>query len=82
MAAAIRSAGGPSYTVGAAANTLYPASGGSDDWAKGSAKVKYSYTLELRDTGRHGFVLPAQYIVPAAKDAYAALDVLAKELSK
>jgi len=56
--------------------------GGSDDWAKGSAKIKYAYTLELRDTGRHGFVLPASYIVPSAKDAYAALNVLAKEVTK
>ena len=27
---------------------LDPASGGSEDWAKGKANVKYSYLLELR----------------------------------
>ena len=38
------------------------ASGGSDDWAKGVLGVKYSYTVELCDTGRHGFILPPHYI--------------------
>ena len=26
--------------------------GGSDDWAKGKLKLKYSYTIELRDEGK------------------------------
>lgn len=56
--------------------------GGSDDWAKGVAKIKYAYTIELRDTGRHGFVLPAQYIQPTAKEAYEALKVLASEVEQ
>ncbi|KAG8238263.1 hypothetical protein J437_LFUL016443, partial [Ladona fulva] len=73
MAAAIRSVGGPSYTVGSAATTLYPASGGSDDWAKGSARIKYTYTIELRDTGRYGFILPADYIKPVGREALAAV---------
>lgn len=51
-AAAIVSTGGPYYTVGPSGSTLYPASGGSDDWAKGTMKMKYAYTIELRDTGR------------------------------
>lgn len=51
-AAAIRSTTGSSYRVGPAANTLYPAAGGSDDWAKGSVGIKYAYTIELRDNGR------------------------------
>lgn len=67
---------GTSYTVGPAASTLYPAAGGSDDWAKGTAKMKYAYTIELRDNGRYGFVLPASYIEPTAKEALAALRVI------
>lgn len=51
-AAAMISTTGASYRVGPAANTLYPAAGGSDDWAKGSVGVKYAYTIELRDNGR------------------------------
>ena len=38
------------------------AAGGSDDFAKGDAGIKYSYTLELRDTGRYGFLLPESEI--------------------
>ena len=51
---------GVSYQVGSAAKMLYPASGGSDDWAKGGANIKYSYTVELPDTGKFGFLLPAR----------------------
>ncbi len=53
--------------------------GGADDWAKGAAKVKYAYTIELRDTGRHGFILPASYIKPVGKEAFAAIRAIAKE---
>ncbi|KAJ8951569.1 hypothetical protein NQ318_020446 [Aromia moschata] len=81
-AAAIRSAGGPAYTVGPAANTLYPASGGSDDWAKGTMRMKYAYTIELRDNGRYGFVLPSSYINPTAQEALAALRVIAEAAAK
>lgn len=72
----MRNVGGASFTVGAAATTLYPAAGGSDDWAKGVANIKYAYTIELRDTGRYGFILPAQYIVTSGKEALAAFRVI------
>lgn len=62
--------------MGPAASTLYPASGGSDDWAKGVIKMKYAYTIELRDQGQYGFVLPASYIQPTAREAFAALKVI------
>lgn len=74
---AIRQTSGAYYTVGSAAMTLYPASGGSDDWAKGIANIKYAYTIELRDTGAYGFVLPASYIYPTAQEALAALTTIA-----
>ena len=34
---------------------LYPAAGGSDDWAHGGAGIPYSYTIELPDTGSYGY---------------------------
>lgn len=79
MAMAMKKAGGASsaYTVGNSATTLYAASGGSDDWAKAILKMKYTYTIELRDTGKHGFVLPSRYIIPTAKEALAAVLVVA-----
>ncbi|XP_015433604.1 PREDICTED: carboxypeptidase B-like [Dufourea novaeangliae] len=79
MATAMKKAGGANsqYTVGNSATTLYAASGGSDDWSKAILKVKYTYTIELRDTGKHGFVLPSRYIIPTAKEALAAVLVVA-----
>ncbi|XP_066139755.1 carboxypeptidase B-like [Euwallacea fornicatus] len=81
VAKAIRMVGGPMYTVGPAGNTLYPAAGGSDDWAKGTMKIKYAYTIELRDNGRYGFVLPASYIQPTAKEALAAVRTIAEAVA-
>ncbi|XP_060823918.1 carboxypeptidase B-like isoform X2 [Bombus pascuorum] len=78
VAAAMKKAGGANsvYTVGNSATTLYAASGGSDDWAKAILKMKYTYTIELKDTGKYGFVLPAHYIIPTAKEALAAVMVV------
>ncbi|XP_063829617.1 carboxypeptidase B-like [Ostrinia nubilalis] len=81
MAAVIENTSGYKYTVGASSNTLYPAAGGSDDWAKAQG-IKYSYTIELSDTGRYGFVLPTTYIEPVAKGSLAALRVLAAQVNK
>ncbi len=33
---------------------------------------RYSYTVELPDTGNNGFILPASQILPVAKEALAA----------
>lgn len=73
---------GSSYTVGPSGNTLYPASGGSDDWARGEMKIKYAYTVELRDSGRNGFVLPASQIQPTGREAFIFVDTVAKAISK
>ncbi|XP_020278345.1 carboxypeptidase B-like [Pseudomyrmex gracilis] len=76
-AAAMKKTGaGSVYTVGNSASTLYPAAGGSDDYAKALLKIKYAYTIELRDTGKYGFILPARYIIPTAKEALAAVEVV------
>lgn len=77
-ATAMKRAGGNGsmYTVGNSASLLYAASGGSDDWAKALLKVKYAFTIELRDTGKHGFILPAHYIIPTSKEALAAIEVI------
>ncbi|XP_055615763.1 carboxypeptidase B-like [Toxorhynchites rutilus septentrionalis] len=77
----IQQSSGSSYTVGPSGKTLYPASGGSDDWARGTHNIKYAYTVELRDTGRHGFVLPANQILPTASEAVAFVSVIANAIS-
>ena len=42
--------------------------------------VKYSYALELRDAGRHGFILPAAQIRPTGEETWAAFYAMAVEL--
>ena len=49
-----------------------PASGGTIDWTYNQG-IKYSYTFELRDTGRYGFLLPANQIIPTAQETWLAL---------
>eukprot|EP00090_Calanus_glacialis_P010672 TRINITY_DN19117_c1_g1_i1.p1 TRINITY_DN19117_c1_g1~~TRINITY_DN19117_c1_g1_i1.p1 ORF type:complete len:281 (-),score=64.59 TRINITY_DN19117_c1_g1_i1:14-856(-) len=71
---------GRSYKVGSAAKVNYEAAGASDDWAKGSAGIKYSYTIELPDTGRHRFLLPARRIRTTAREAANAVKAMAEDL--
>uniref|UniRef100_A0A8C9ZYV0 Carboxypeptidase A4 n=1 Tax=Sander lucioperca TaxID=283035 RepID=A0A8C9ZYV0_SANLU len=49
-----------------------PASGGSIDWSY-NLGIKYSFAFELRDTGRYGFILPANQIIPTATETWLAL---------
>ncbi|MCL4139215.1 UNVERIFIED_CONTAM: hypothetical protein GTU68_019201 [Idotea baltica] len=42
----------------------YPAAGTTDDWALGVLGVNIALTLEVRDEGKYGFVLPASQIAP------------------
>nr|CAD7425757.1 unnamed protein product [Timema monikensis] len=68
---------GTDYLLGTAAELLYTAPGGSDDWAKGVAGIKYSYSIELPDTGDYGFVLPANQIEPVGQETWAAVKAIA-----
>ena len=51
-------------------------SGSSVDWTYGAEKIKYSYGVELRDTGKYGFLLPADQIIPSGKETLEALKAL------
>ncbi|XP_077990849.1 carboxypeptidase B-like [Glandiceps talaboti] len=64
---------GTKYTYGDVANTLYASAGSSLDWAYGVKNVKYSYVLELRDTGEYGFLLPEDQIEPTAIETFEGL---------
>ncbi|RUP50331.1 hypothetical protein BC936DRAFT_139609 [Jimgerdemannia flammicorona] len=61
------------YAVGAVCELIYQASGGSLDWTYARGGAKYSYAVELRDTGTHGFLLPPDEIVPTGEEALAAV---------
>ncbi|XP_029289542.1 carboxypeptidase A4 [Cottoperca gobio] len=63
---------GTRYKVGSICNIIYQASGGSIDWSY-DVGIKYSFAFELRDTGRYGFILPANQIIPTASETWLAL---------
>ncbi|XP_058794270.1 carboxypeptidase A2-like [Phymastichus coffea] len=75
---AIAKVSGTEYKVGPAAELLYPTTGSSDDWAKAIAGVKNAFTMELRDRGRYGFLLPAAQIIPTARETWAGVRVIAR----
>ena len=62
---------GKDYTLGCIPCVLYVASGNAIDWAHGEAEVKYAYSLELRDTGLFGFLLPPSQIIPTGEEIFA-----------
>ncbi|XP_006837750.1 PREDICTED: carboxypeptidase B2 [Chrysochloris asiatica] len=69
------------YTHGSGSETLYLAPGGSDDWIY-DLGTKYSFTIELRDTGKFGFLLPERYIKPTCKEALAAIFNIVRHVIK
>ncbi|KAK6629902.1 hypothetical protein RUM43_003723 [Polyplax serrata] len=73
---------GSHYDVGSSSSLMYPTSGTAEDWAKGAAEIKYSYSIMLRDRGSFGFLLPAAQIVPTAKEIFVAMKVLAKMMTE
>ncbi len=52
-------------------------SGSSDDHTY-QMGVRYVFTVELRDTGSNGFVLPASEIIPSGEEIVAAMVALWK----
>lgn len=58
------------------------AAGGADDWVHGVAKVKYTYTIELRDTGNRGFLLPPTQIIPTGEETFDAICNMTAEIGR
>lgn len=76
----LKSVYGTEYKAGDTAEILYPAAGGSHDFAKGVAGIKYSYCYELRDKGRFGFLLPANQIMPSCKETFEGVKSMAEDV--
>jgi hypothetical protein len=58
------------------------ASGGSPDWVKGKLGTRITYTYELRDTGKYGFLLPADQIIPTAEETLDSFITIFQEFAK
>ncbi|CAE7015158.1 hypothetical protein CFE70_002626 [Pyrenophora teres f. teres 0-1] len=71
--AAVKAVHGTTFTGGPICSTIYQVSGDSVDYAFEVAKANFSMTVELRDTGTYGFILPAAQIVPSAEEMWAGL---------
>ncbi|EGT54387.1 hypothetical protein CAEBREN_13657 [Caenorhabditis brenneri] len=63
---------GTNYRMGTGADTLSPAAGGSDDWAKSALNVKYVYLIELRPQMElsNGFILHKKELIPTAVETF------------
>jgi len=77
IVAEIRSIHGRIYTPGSIGSILYIASGNAVDYAYGELKILHSYTIELRDTGQYGFILPPNQIRPQGEEFMAGVIVMA-----
>ncbi|XP_021965262.1 carboxypeptidase B [Folsomia candida] len=75
-AKALEAVHGTKYQVGASPDLLYPAAGGTEDFAKGVAGIKFAYCYELRDTGKHGFNLPPDQIIPTGEETFASVKAI------
>lgn len=52
-------------------NEIHLGAGTSTDWARAVANVKFTFTYELRDTGKDKFLLPPNQIIPSGKETWA-----------
>ncbi|KAF9364253.1 hypothetical protein BGX34_002076 [Mortierella sp. NVP85] len=76
---AIKGVEGTIFTAGDIYHTIYQASGSSIDYAL-SVGVGAPFAVELRDTGEHGFNLPADQIIPSCKEVWAAFTAILDNL--
>jgi murein tripeptide amidase MpaA len=80
VVAAIRGVFGTSFTYGPICTTIYQATGSSVDYVNDVVGADYTFTAELRDTGRYGFVLPTDQIVPSGQEAWAGVRYLLQNM--
>lgn len=72
---------GTRFTVGQFIDLLGPVSGSSIDYAFDNVNATYSMHLDLRDEGRHGFLLPPDLILPSGEEIWDGLDYLLKYMA-
>lgn len=78
----IQAVHGQSYVAGPINTTIYPANGGSADWVYGgNSHLILAYSIELRDTGASGFLLPAEQIIPTCEENLAGILHLSRWVS-
>jgi len=71
--AAIKAVSGTVFTEGAGPTALYLVNGASDDWVYDTKHAIFTATVELRDKGSHGFLLPPDNIKPSGEEIWPAI---------
>ncbi len=79
IAAAISNVDGAPHTFGYGGHVLGLASGIMPDWMYAVRGV-LAWTIEMRDTGELGYLLPPDHIIPAGEEALAAMRTVAERL--
>lgn len=85
MSEQIEAVHGHFYEFGPVYSTIYPASGGSVDTMYGDFvddRFVAATTIELRDTGEFGFLLPPEEIIPTGEENFWAVLFLAHTISE
>uniref|UniRef100_A0A336MR26 Zinc carboxypeptidase A 1 n=1 Tax=Culicoides sonorensis TaxID=179676 RepID=A0A336MR26_CULSO len=70
---------GTEYGFGNIITAIYVSSGSSADWIKGIHDTPLVFVYEMRDTGKYGFVLPADQIIPNAEETLDSLIEMVKQ---
>ena len=73
---AIRDVERTTFIFGPACSILYPTEGGSRDHVYVLGKADWSYTIELRDTGDNGFILPPEQIRSSGEEQWQGMRVM------
>jgi len=64
---------GVRYSYGPSTSLLYLTSGDSSDWVYTKLNCSNAYGIELRDSGRYGFLLPESQITVTSEEITAGL---------
>ncbi|KAK7751331.1 hypothetical protein SLS62_006737 [Diatrype stigma] len=61
------------YEYGPTCETIYQTNGGSNDYVQDISGAEFAWAIEVRDTGRYGFVLPPEQIIPTGYESWLGL---------
>ena len=70
------------YEIACTSDILQPTPGTISDWVYGEAGIPYSFIMELRDIGGHGFILPPDQIIPIGEEVMAFHVSIAEQMIK
>ena len=79
---ALRSQHESQFSTGKICDLLFSNWGTSIDWSYARAGIKWSFAIELRDAGTHGFLLPPSQIRPSGEELTSLVGYMAGFIAK